>query len=145
MAPLPSSRALAQTLLKQRQPGERVVFAGGYFYDLPFYARLDRPAAVVEDWDDPAIGQRDNWRKELLDASHFAPDGGAQVLAGAARLDTGACAATSTWVVATAAAAARYGLAERAVPIARSGDAGLWRIAPPAVKAPDCRGKPSVD
>lgn len=145
MAPLPSARPLAQALLAQRQPGEPVIFAGGYFYDLPFYARLDRPVAVVEDWHDPAIGQRDNWRKELLDASRFAADGGTPVLADASRLDPGPCAAVSTWVVATAAAAARYGLAERARPVARSGDAGLWRIAPPAVTAPECRGKPSVD
>jgi 4-amino-4-deoxy-L-arabinose transferase-like glycosyltransferase len=144
MAPLSSSHALAQTLRAQRQPGERVIFAGGYFYDLPFYARLDRPVDVVEDWHDPAIGERDNWRKELLDASRFAAGGGAQVLADASRLDPGACAGAATWIVATSAAAARYGLAERARPIGRSGDIGLWRIGPPAVMAPDCRGTPSV-
>jgi hypothetical protein len=145
VAPLPSARPLAQELLAKRQPGEPVIFAGGYFYDLPFYARLDRPVAVVEDWHDPAIGQRDNWRKELFDAAGFASDGGAQVLADASRLDPGPCAVASTWIVATAAAAARYDLAARAMPMARSGDAGLWRIAPPAVTAPECRGKPSVD
>lgn len=145
VAPLPSARQLAQTLRAQRQPGDPVIFAGGYFYDMPFYARLDRPVAVVDDWHDPAIGQHDNWRKELLDASRFAADGGAQVLADATRLAPGACAGASTWIVATAAAATRYGLADRAQPIARSGDVGLWRIAPPAITAPDCRGKPSVD
>ena len=145
LAPRPSSRELAQALRAQRQPGDRVIFAGGYFYDLPFYARLDRPVAVVEDWQDPAIAQRDNWRKELLDASRFAADGGAQVLVDASRLAPGACDRAATWIVATSAAAARYGLAERAQPVARNGDTGLWRIAPAAVMAPGCRGKPSVD
>jgi len=145
VAPLPSTRALAQALRAQRQPGEPVIFAGAYFYDLPFYAHLDRPVAVLEDWHDPAIGQHDNWRKELLDAAGFAADGGEPVLADASRLDPGPCAGTSTWIVATAAAAARYGLAARALPIASSGDASLWRVAPPVVTAPECRGKPSVD
>lgn len=145
LGPLPSSRALAQALREQRQPGDAVVFAGSYFYDLPFYARLDRPVAVVEDWLDPDIARRDNWRKELADAARFAADGGRFALADAARLDAGPCASSSTWVVATAAAAARYRLAERAQPIASSGDKGLWRIAPPALTAPDCRGTPSAD
>jgi hypothetical protein len=122
-----------------------VIFAGGYFYDLPFYARLERPVAVVEDWRDPDIARRDNWRKELVDAARFAVDGGAAVLTDANRFDAGPCARANTWIVATSAAATRYRLAERARPVATSGDNGLWRIAPPAINAPDCPGTPSVD
>jgi 4-amino-4-deoxy-L-arabinose transferase-like glycosyltransferase len=145
LTPRPSSRALAQSLRAQWQPGDRVIFAGGYFYDLPFYARLERPVAVVEDWRDPDIARRDNWRKELVDAARFAVDGGAAVLTDANRFDAGPCARANTWIVATSAAATRYRLAERARPVATSGDNGLWRIAPPAINAPDCPGTPSVD
>lgn len=138
-APLPSSRQLARALNEHRRPGDAVLFVGGYFYDLPFYARLDQPPPVVDAWDDPALRQHDNWRKELADAADFTPDHGRATLLAAARLEANSCARSSTWVLATRAAAVQYRLAERALPIATQGDNGLWQIAPPPLSAPDCR------
>ena len=65
--------AIARTLARLRAPGDRVVFVKEYFFDIPLHARLVEPVPVIDDWHDPAIAQRDNWRRELAEAAPFAP------------------------------------------------------------------------
>ncbi|MBK7953475.1 MAG: glycosyltransferase family 39 protein [Candidatus Accumulibacter sp.] len=66
-----SARPLASRAAPAWQPEDQLVMLDEYQYDLPFYLRASKPAWVVSDWDDPEIPRRDNWRKELLDASEF--------------------------------------------------------------------------
>jgi 4-amino-4-deoxy-L-arabinose transferase-like glycosyltransferase len=98
-----SHRELARALLEQARAGERVVFIDEYFYDVPFYARLERPAIVVSDWTAPDLELHDNWRKELHDAARFSPDRGAGVLWPWSRLGELGCGASRTWLLAAAA------------------------------------------
>ena len=72
--------ALAQTLLRLRAPGEPVVFVGDYFFDVPLHARLGEPVPVLSDWHDPAIALHDNWKRELAEATPFAPQLAASLL-----------------------------------------------------------------
>ena len=97
-----SHRDVALALALRLQTGERVVFVDQYFYDVPFYARLQRPAVVVSQWDDPEIPLHDNWRKELHDAARFDPAAAAQRLWPWGRVGELACGAKPTWWLATA-------------------------------------------
>ncbi len=136
-----SSRHLAAMLREQRPPGEPLLFAGAYFYDLPFYAQLEHPVPVIENWADPAIAHQDSWRKELVDAAAFAADGGRGVLVGDDALGSDACRRGHAWLVATRSAAQHLHLAERADKLASEGDNDLWRLRPGALS--DCPGTPS--
>ncbi len=141
--PAASTRSLGAALLAQRQPGDPLLFAGAYFYDLRVYARLSGPVPVIDDWQDPDIARRDNWRKELADAAAFAPDRGRATLVDAGALARAACVRGTAWVVATRAAAARWRLDAIGWRVASQGDAGLWRLAPRPPS--DCPGTPSGD
>lgn len=94
-----SHRDVGLALGARWQPGDRVIFIDEYFYDLPFYAGLRDPVAVVSGWGDPGLPQHDDWRKELFDAARFAPDHGAAVLWRWSRLSQLPCIAGRTWVV----------------------------------------------
>ena len=92
-----SHRDVGLALSQRLQPGERVVFVDQYFYDVPFYARLQRPAVVVSQWGDPDIALNDNWRKELQDAARFDKAAAARTLWPWARIAELACGANATW------------------------------------------------
>ncbi len=95
-----SHRDIGLALGQHLQPGERVVFADNPFFDVPFYARLVAPPIMLSNWDDRAIPRRDDWRKELLDASRFDPAGAALRLWPMARAAQLLCAEGTVWFVA---------------------------------------------
>ena len=66
-----SSQDVAQVLKCRMNPSERVYVAGGYPYDLPFYAQLPQALVVLENWDEARRSSGDNWRRELFEASDF--------------------------------------------------------------------------
>jgi hypothetical protein len=74
---------------------------------VPYYARLPAPAVVVSDWLAPDVPLRDNWRKELFDATRFSPDRGASVLWNWSRLPELPCTRGRLWVLAGPAQRAR--------------------------------------
>ncbi len=102
-----SHRELARELAAGLQPGDRVAFIDEYFYDVPYYARLAAPVVVVSDWRAPDVPLRDNWRKELFDATRFSPDRGASVLWNWSRMPELPCTRGQLWVLAGAAQRAR--------------------------------------
>lgn len=69
-----SSRDVALLLGCALQSDERVYAAGAYPYDLPFYARLQHPVRMVEDWATARRTSGDNWRRELFEAGDFEPE-----------------------------------------------------------------------
>jgi 4-amino-4-deoxy-L-arabinose transferase-like glycosyltransferase len=95
-----SHRELAQLLAQQMQSGDRVAFIEDYFYDLPFYAKLPAPAVVMSDWAASDVMAKDNWRKELFDATRFAADKGAGVLWTWDRLADLPCGTRHLWLLA---------------------------------------------
>ena len=97
-----SHRELARTLAARMQPGDRVAFIDEYFYDAPFYAQLKAPVIIVSDWSDPEVQLRDNWRKELYDATRFSADRGAGTLWSWARVSELACTPGRLWVMTVA-------------------------------------------
>lgn len=141
--PVRSSRELGLALASRMQPGDRVVFLQGFYFDVPFYARLRSPVLVVDDWRSPEIPRRDNWRKELADAARFAPSKASAVLLMPGDLPAAWCDGASTWVIGDRHLAARYPLLKSGDMAAVQGDTFMWRVAGSGVSAP-CRGKPTA-
>jgi hypothetical protein len=80
-------------------PHDRVVFIDENFYDVPFYARLARPVVIASDWSDPDVPKRDNWRKELFDATRFDPLRARELLWPIGRLAELSCGVPAVWFV----------------------------------------------
>ena len=94
-----SNRALAGVLAAHLAPNDRVVMVDAYLYDVPFYARLQRPVIIASDWADPALPQRDNWRKELFDAARFDPALGRELLQPLDGFERLGCGASAVWFI----------------------------------------------
>ena len=124
--------ALARTLLAERAPGDPVLFVDEYFFDVPLHARLTEPVAVVSDWNDPAIPQRDNWRRELSEAAQFDRPRAAALLVDRSRGFALRCGQAPLWVVVKSQDEAPVAALPGAVRITTSNRVALWRVAPEA-------------
>ena len=68
-----SAEPLADVIRPQLQADDTFVSLHAYPFDLALYMRAPKPSWVVDDWLNPEIPIRDNWRKELYDAAKFDP------------------------------------------------------------------------
>ena len=125
-----ASRDLARGLAAHRAPQEAVYLLGRFDYDLPYYARLRAPVVVVDRWGDPDFVAHDNWRKELIDAGHFAPSAASQVLLQPEALASSLCGGTVSWVVGSTEMTGTYPFLTKAPEAARQRDTRLWMIDP---------------
>ena len=73
VAARPGATDLGAMVAAQSRPGDVTVSIFTYPFDFNFHARRAEPIWVVDDWKDPQIPKRDNWRKELYDAANFLP------------------------------------------------------------------------
>jgi hypothetical protein len=89
----PNAAILARAVRKDLKPQDTLVMLHAYAYDLPMALGYAKPAWVVDDWNNPKIEQRDNWRKELYDAGQFRKDVMRQTLISPAELQRRMCAA----------------------------------------------------
>lgn len=137
-----SNLALSRVLRDHLQPGDQVVFFQAYYFDIPFNARLRTPVVVVDDWDDPSVFQRDNWRKELADAGRFDPRSAREMLRTPAQLPQVYCNAATTWVVGGL-MPVRYTQEEGGSMVAAHGGLTLWRV--PGLRRANCPGRPSAN
>lgn len=140
--PTHSMQSFGSVLKAQRRADERVVMLGGYYFDLPFYARLEKAITVVDQWDDPDLDKRDSQRKEMADAGHFAPDLAAQVLQLPAAWPATLCRPSISWVMGPTEAVARYPFLKAATKVLEQEGLTLWRAdtrAPNMISALGCR------
>ncbi len=56
---------LAERMRPLLRPGDVVASYRRYYYDLPLLLDRRDPIVVADDWNDPAIPAKDNWRREL--------------------------------------------------------------------------------
>ncbi|OWQ88570.1 hypothetical protein CDN99_17130 [Roseateles aquatilis] len=136
MEPHRNTRELAQDLAAWRAPGEPIVSVGRFDYDLPFYARLTAPITVAEDWNDPDVLARDNWRKELAETRKFAPGGIAPMLIDEKTLPAALCAHPVNWVIAASRDAPGTPWLKDLTAVATRRGVSLWRITPTMVGCP---------
>ena len=120
-----SRQAIGHVLAANRQVGEPVIFLREYFYDIPFYARLDGPVLVAADWSNPVAQQADTWRKELRDANRF---GGPPTLVDEKNLMQLLCRHPVSWIVTSTNDAARFPVLGKLSPLAIADHAGLYRL-----------------
>lgn len=66
-----SSVDVAAVLACQVRPTDVVAVVDEYPYDLPFYAQLQQPLEVIQDWDTLRQTAGDNWRRELFEGADF--------------------------------------------------------------------------
>ncbi len=123
-----STKELGTVLRQLRAAGEPVFMVDRYDFDLPFYARLRTPVVVVLDASRPGVRQRDNWRKELVDAGDFAPQLAQAVLLAPSALRPALCASAVNWLVAPADSGRRHPLFAHARAAATVRGTTLWRI-----------------
>lgn len=125
----PDHAALAAALDAEAGRDEPVYALELQPYDLGLHSRRAREVRLVADWNDPAIGARDDWHRELADAARFAPSRAAAVLLTPAQARAQWCVAEASWVIAPLDAAARAGvLPVSDAPLTRTSRAGLWRL-----------------
>lgn len=139
--PIHSTRDFAAVLKAQREPMEPVVMLDSYYFDLPFYAKLTTPVAIAERWDDTALRQKDNQRKELVDAGQFDKAAADQRLIRPETLPALLCQSATTWVLGPTAAQARYSFLSAATDMFHQDETTLWRIQrsdPAMLKALGC-------
>ena len=120
--------ALSRTLLRLRAPGDPVVFAGEYFFDIPLHARLSEPVFVISNWQDPEIVRHDNWKRELAEAAPFAPDVAAAVLVDAEHGFARRCGAAPLWVVVKSDNESSVAAFPDATRVDMSNRVSLWRL-----------------
>ncbi|MBK7718692.1 MAG: hypothetical protein IPJ36_06765 [Simplicispira sp.] len=99
-----------------------------YFFDLPFYARLDNPVTVIAHWDDPDLRQHDSQRKELADAGQFDQAAAAKLLVLPAALPALLCRSATSWVLGPSSAVTRYPFLGLATDVHQESGTTLWRI-----------------
>lgn len=78
--PRRSAEPLGRQIAAEMQTSDTLVTLHSYPFDLGIYTGATQPAWVVDDWSNPKIPLRDNWRKELYDAGLFAPQTAAHLL-----------------------------------------------------------------
>jgi 4-amino-4-deoxy-L-arabinose transferase-like glycosyltransferase len=147
LRPPNSQRDLGSTLGAQHRPAEPVFMLAKYYYDVPFYAKLDAPARVVDDWASADVQLRDNWRKELADAAQFSPAGAQWALVLPSSLPGAMCGSPISWVIGPSSAGAQYPFLQAAKVAFSARDTQLWRVDPDSMAAFSshrCEGKPSV-
>jgi 4-amino-4-deoxy-L-arabinose transferase-like glycosyltransferase len=123
-----SNEALARVLGMQMSTDDRVVMVAEYDYDVPFYARLARPVVIVDDWADPEIPHKDNWRKEIFDAARFEPALGAELLQPLDRLEAQACNVPHAWFIVDPSRAPRVAAMTGATRMFAAKRTELWRV-----------------
>ncbi|ANN68611.1 glycosyltransferase family 39 protein [Bordetella bronchialis] len=143
----PTSAPLGVRARADFKAGDQIVMLHAYAYDLPMALRDPQPAWVVDDWTNPEIPRRDNWRKELYDAGQFRPEVMKDTLISMHELQSRLCAAPAGqafwfWGNPADDQDAYPALRGRA-PYAVSGKRALWRVVPDdAFRSQYCGGTP---
>lgn len=129
-----TTAALAQVLHEHHRAGEPVWWLDEMFFDVGVTARIADPPRVVADWASPDIDRHDDWRRELIEATRFAPDDADRLVVPAAlpallcrhRPPTGV-----HWLLGNADALTRFPDLAGAQAVATAGGRVLWRLTVP--------------
>lgn len=143
-----SAEPLAKVIRPQLQADDTFVSLHAYPFDLALYMRAIKPSWVVDDWLNPEIATRDNWRKELYDAAKFDPAVGKQVLISNEEFNARLCAAPDGaryWVWGSSSDGTDYPALQGLTPVASSIKFLIWKVeAGPALRQRVCGGTPKA-
>ena len=133
-----STRPVAKNLRAQMAATDRVLMLDAYIFDAPFYLRLSQPVWLAGAWSAPEIKSLDSWRRELVDARDFSPQGSAQRMIEFDQVATVLCRPGTTWVFAGPDAATRFAWLGAGEVAATASRFRVWRWRTPDHAAPDC-------
>ena len=129
--PRGSAGPTIQSLRNEMAPTDQLVALHSLPFDLGFYTQANEPAWIVDDWKNPEIAVRDNWRKELYDAAQFDPVVGELVLVPNADLQARLCAAPDGkrfWIWGRDDDAGRYPVLTGIAPRLAGKSRAVWQI-----------------
>jgi 4-amino-4-deoxy-L-arabinose transferase-like glycosyltransferase len=118
--------------------GDQVLMLDSYYYEIPFYWNLREPVLVSDDWKAAATDTRDNWRKEIFDASRFDPARAAATLVDRAQLAPVLCVPRTTWLVGPIGSQLTNPWLAKAQLVALNESVAAWRFAGSATRDPGC-------
>jgi 4-amino-4-deoxy-L-arabinose transferase-like glycosyltransferase len=122
-----SAKPIANNVGAPLSPTDRVLMLDSYVFDAPFYLRLSQPAWLAAAWSAPEIKARDGWRRELVDAREFAPEGAATRMIELDQVGSVLCRPGTTWIFADPDAARRFPWLKRAEVAASASRFRVWR------------------
>jgi 4-amino-4-deoxy-L-arabinose transferase-like glycosyltransferase len=123
---------------------EQVLMLESYDYEIPFYWHLRNPVLVASDWKAAQTDMRDNWRKEIVDASRFDRARAADLLVDRTRLADTLCVPQATWVVAQNNAQLANPWLANAHLVAFNESIAAWRFGGSASRDPHCLDTPAA-
>lgn len=129
--PRGSAGPAVEALRAEMTPNDQQVALHALPFDLGFYTLANEPAWIVDDWNNPDIPLRDNWRKELFDAARFDPVAGERVLISDKTLQARMCAAAEGkrfWIWGRNDDAGRYAVLAGVAPHLPGDTRAVWRI-----------------
>lgn len=121
-------------------PGDRVMMLDSYYYEIPFYWNLRSPVLISDDWKAAATDTRDNWRKEIYDASRFEPARADATLVNRTELAPVLCVPHTTWLVGPIASQLSNPWLGKAQVVALNESIAAWRFPGSATSDPGCLG-----
>lgn len=86
------------------------------------------PVVIIDDWTDPEIPRRDNWRREILDGARFDPRRGRELPQPPERIEAQTCGVSAVWFVLPTAQAAYVEKLPGAQRVFRDARKDLWRV-----------------
>lgn len=145
VAPQPSTKGLALKMRSAYSDADRVIMLDRIRYDLGFYLRTAKPAAIVIDWNDPEVKTADTWRKEIYDAAQFDPQQAASLLVNPQDLLPSLCAGrnAAVWLVGDRNSGKQYTFLAGLAPYAEDGKLRVWRI-PAGARPAFCTEQPEA-
>jgi len=130
-----SDKALSRAVASARHPDEPLIFLNDQFFDVPFYLGLREPVVIVDGWDRPDVGKRDDWRKALLDAAEFDPVKARKVLLTPQQLPGVLCSHPRSWIMARTRAAETSPYLHGVAPLATQDEVSVWQVSAQALSA----------
>ncbi|AZY50282.1 ArnT family glycosyltransferase [Bordetella avium] len=144
--PRGGSGPLGEQVRAEAQTGDTMVALHHFPFDLGIYTASTEPIWVVDDWSNPEIPTRDNWRKELYDAAIFEPEVGRRVLVSNEVFNARLCAAPTGsryWVWGQPSDNDAYVSIKGEAPYFSDGRRLVWRVVVnDALRERVCAGKP---
>ncbi len=144
--PRGGSGPLGEQVRGEAGPYDTMVALHHFPFDLGIYTASTEALWVVDDWSNPEIPTRDNWRKELYDAASFEPEVGKRVLVSNAAFNERLCAAPTGsryWIWGQTSDGDAYAAIRGEAPRFADGRRQVWRVdVNDAVRQRVCGGKP---
>jgi len=126
-------------------PTDQVVMLDAYYYEVPFYWKLQQQVTVWSNWTPEVVNAQDSWRKELHDAGHFEPALATRLLVGPGASRGMPCMTGTTWLIGPPNLPSLLPWLAQAELVTDNSEMAVWRLTrqPEGLACTDAPGAPS--